>query len=162
MAATSKRSEEHMTTLDATAVRVADVMTPRPIVATPHMTVRTARLLMEQQGVRHLPVTAGATLAGIVSRRDLGWDHPSAPAPASPLQGDLLDGRYRTLATIMSAPVHVIDPEASLADAARRLVALDIGALPVVAGGLLVGIVTRSDCLLRLAAAVDQPAGPQP
>jgi CBS domain-containing protein len=46
---------------------------------------------------------------------------------------------------LMSSPVHTIGPETSLKEAARLLEAHGVSALPVVAEGRLLGIVSRSD-----------------
>ncbi len=50
---------------------------------------------------------------------------------------------------IMTTQVQVIEPQQTLAEAARLMRALDIGALPVCSGRLLVGMVTDRDIALR-------------
>jgi serine phosphatase RsbU (regulator of sigma subunit) len=53
------------------AVRVADVMTPDPVTIAPHESFTQAAALMNERGVRHLPVTEQGRLVGILSMRDL-------------------------------------------------------------------------------------------
>lgn len=50
---------------------------------------------------------------------------------------------------VMSKPVITISPQAAIAEAAALMRRHDIGALPVVAGGRLVGILTDRDIVLR-------------
>ena len=57
------------------------------------------------------------------------------------------------VAEIMSRSVRSIEPTESIADAARLMAELDVGALPVEDGGELVGIVTDRDVAVRGVAA---------
>ena len=56
---------------DLTSARVADWMTGDPVTASPDMETGEATELMMSQGFRHLPVTDGNTITGIVSLRDI-------------------------------------------------------------------------------------------
>jgi CBS domain-containing protein len=51
----------------------------------------------------------------------------------------------------MSAEIHTVTPDTSVAEAARVMIERKIGCLPVVLGGKLVGIVTETD-FVRLVA----------
>jgi CBS domain-containing protein len=53
---------------------------------------------------------------------------------------------------IMTSPVETVAPDASLADAARKMLALEIGLLPVAKGQEIVGIVTDRDITIRAVA----------
>lgn len=59
------------TTRDLATDRVRNWMTPDPICASPDMATEDAEVTMLSQGIRHLPVTEGSTVVGIVSLRDL-------------------------------------------------------------------------------------------
>jgi CBS domain-containing protein len=52
---------------------------------------------------------------------------------------------------VMITDVHTIGPDATIADAARKMTEHKIGCLPVVDGDALVGIVTQSDLVSLLA-----------
>ena len=52
----------------------------------------------------------------------------------------------------MTSHVEVVDLSASLKDAARVMVSHKIGALPIVDGGRMVGIITETDLLRTLVA----------
>ena len=53
------------------------------------------------------------------------------------------------LKEIMTSPVATIAPDSSLADAARKMLKLDIGVLPVSDGKKVVGIVSDRDITIR-------------
>jgi len=63
-----------------------------------------------------------------------------------------------TVRQVMTRDVVTIEPEASLTEAARRMRGLDVGPLPVVDGGLLVGMVTDRDLTIRGAAQARDPS----
>ena len=56
------------------------------------------------------------------------------------------------LEEIMTSPVETVAPDASLADAARKMLAFEIGLLPVAKGQEIVGIVTDRDITIRAVA----------
>lgn len=56
--------------LDPDATRIGDVMTGTPITIGSHLTMTGALHMMQEAGVRHLPVVDGDRLVGIVSARD--------------------------------------------------------------------------------------------
>ena len=59
----------------------------------------------------------------------------------------------------MTAPPQTIDPEMNAADAAAIMRSEDIGVLPVVKDGELVGLVTDRDLVVRVLAERTNPAG---
>lgn len=56
------------------------------------------------------------------------------------------------ISEIMTTDVEVVSPEATIKDAAQRMVRLDVGALPVWDGERLVGMVTDRDLVVRAVA----------
>lgn len=60
--------------LDADKVVLSEVMTPRPVTITFDHTVRQALAEMRDNGLRHLPVTQGDRVVGMVSMRDFVGD----------------------------------------------------------------------------------------
>jgi acetoin utilization protein AcuB len=79
------------------------------------------------------------TLVGIVSDRDL----------QTALVGLPLDEEGPTIHAIMHRSIRTVAPDTSLEEASRLLAEHKIGALPVLDGRRLVGILTETD-LLRL------------
>ncbi len=56
---------------DPARTRVSDVMTAHPIAVSPNEDVERCMVLMKQHGFRHLPITEGKRLIGLLSLRDL-------------------------------------------------------------------------------------------
>jgi acetoin utilization protein AcuB len=95
--------------------------------------------LMTVRRIHYLPVIEDTALVGIVNADDLLGTRRSGPLP-----GD-------DVAAVMSAPVVSIGPGASLGEAMRLMADRRIGALPVVEGGRVVGILTQSDIVAAVA-----------
>jgi CBS domain-containing protein len=55
----------------------------------------------------------------------------------------------RTVSEIMTTDVVTVDPDISVTEAAKLMVDKEIGALPVVEGGRLIGIVTEGDLIMQ-------------
>lgn len=98
---------------------------------------------MQEKRIRHLPVVQDGKVVGILSDRDLlrvGRVLPSGE----------LDFMRRHAGDIMTLSPIVCAPDASVAEAARIMTTEKIDALPVVAGGRLIGLVTSTDLLQLL------------
>jgi nucleotide-binding universal stress UspA family protein/CBS domain-containing protein len=120
---------------------VRDVMTPAPIVIDGGETCAEAAARMCRHRVRHLPVVArDGTLEGICTDRDLR--HYLLRRP-----GTLKEARVRD---VMSWPTFVTSPETDLLAAAAVMRERRVGALPVVEGRRLVGMLTETDLLRQL------------
>lgn len=123
---------------------------------TPVVTVRAgarageAVALMRCRKIRHLPVVDGhGRLVGIVTDRDLRqviFDPAILDREAD--LGATLESL--TVAEIMTWGVVAVRPDTDLREAARLMHEQKIGALPVVDGGRVVGILTESDVLRAL------------
>ena len=132
-------------------------MTRDPIVATPTLSIKTAWRLLQERRIRHLPVVEGGKLVGIVTDRDL---RRVLPSPATSLEihelNYLLD--KITVAEVMTKDVITTTPFALIPDVARTLLRNRIGALPVLEGGTLVGVISQTDVLEALTSAVEAQA----
>jgi CBS domain-containing protein len=118
---------------------VAELMTLRPLKATePAATLRSAWELMAAARIRHLPVVHEGAVVGILSDRDLLAVRRQLMSDASPAI---------RVADAMSRRVSTIAADRPAADAARTLLRRRFGALPVLRGQELLGIVTSSDFL---------------
>jgi acetoin utilization protein AcuB len=53
------------------SVPVEEFTTPDPITANEEMTIDELRYLMEEHGIRHLPVLRGHAVVGVISERDV-------------------------------------------------------------------------------------------
>ena len=127
-------------------MRVRDLMTPYPVTVPPTISIVDARHLMAERRIRHLLVTEDNRLLGIVTDRDIRLNVPSPATSLSIWELNYLLSKV-TVADVMTRSVIVVDPDRDATDAAILMVAEKIGALPVVFGGQLVGIVTETDFL---------------
>lgn len=120
---------------------VRDIMT-RPVVAIgPDEPIGDVTALMAQRRLRHFPVVEDGRLVGIVSDRDLrtvGGDHPEA-RPGT--------GRTDPVRQLMTRTVWTAHPLDPIDEAAAVLRRRSIGALPVMEGDDMVGIVSAADLL---------------
>jgi len=124
---------------------VRDWMTRKPVAVQEDSPIGAALALMRGAEIRHLLVMDGDRLTGILSTRDLGR-----------LAGDVSPALLSTaVRRIMTEDPVTVAPEAPVTAAARVLLEMKIGALPVRDGDEIVGIITTADALealLRLVA----------
>jgi CBS domain-containing protein len=116
-------------------------MSPKPFTVDVGASLDDAMRLMDDNDVRHLPVLKDGSLIGVVSDRDLtsatGWLPKATRAnDAAQTVGEL----------IQLTPV-TATPDDSVVMMAVDMVSREIGCLPVLEGGELVGIVTEMDLL---------------
>ena len=105
--------------------------------------VKDALMLMKEYGIGGIPVVRqNHELVGIVTHRDLRFEHD-------------LD---RPVAEVMTKDVITTTPFALIPDAARTLLRNRIGALPVLEGGALVGVISQTDVLEALTSAAEAHA----
>jgi CBS domain-containing membrane protein len=124
---------------------------------TPEDNLLEADRIMRLARIRHLPIARKGILVGLVSHRDILAASISKLEERDPTER-LEHLRGITVGQLMQRDPITASAETTLAEAARRMLRLKIGCLPVVRGSLdgpeLVGIVTESD-LLRAAYAPD-------
>lgn len=137
---------------------VSEVMTRNVIVIDPLASLEEAQALMEEHGVRRLPVVdEEGELVGILSWGDVREATSAQAAAANPLAPDA-EEQWLTVWEAMTRDPVVVTPQTSLADAVELMLNRKIGCLPVVQGlrgperRRLVGIVTETD-IFRLALA---------
>jgi acetoin utilization protein AcuB len=136
-------------------MRVHDIMSAKPITVDPDMPMLEARQRMRDERIRHLLVTEGSRLVGIVTDRDIRLNLPSPATTLSVWEINFLLAKLR-VRDVMTSSVLVVDSNRPAAEAARIMLEHKIGALPVLDNGQLVGIVTESDFVRAVAG---QPRG---
>jgi CBS domain-containing protein len=110
--------------------------------------------LMRLGRIRHLPVVSGDRLVGIVSQRDLLRTAVSSLLGLGrAAERDWL--RKIPVAMVMTPHVFTVAPSASVQAAVEIMINKQIGCLPVVEDGKLIGILSETDCLRRLCALLD-------
>ncbi len=134
---------------------LAAVMTPFPYFAEAGDSLGRVRRLMDDHGVRHVPVKRDGALVGVISRRDVDrLVNPALPT----------DGWERIHAEqVMTPDPYVASLDASLADVLDVLAERRIGTALVAKDDRLAGILTLTDVCRVLAAILrERYEGPGP
>ncbi len=124
-------------------MRVGDVMTRSVETISPTESTAAALTAMKQKRIRHLVVTQGKNILGVVSDRDL-------ESFGSDLRGEAIEA-------VMTSSVVTATPTMTLRKAANLLRGRTIGCLPVVDDDRLVGIVTTTDLLDLIGHGTERP-----
>lgn len=131
-----------------TGLLVSDYMTPNPLTVEPEDTLLHALETMRLRGVRRLPVAVGGTLVGLVTEGDLKRAEPSMLTDSEEDFNRVMEGT--PVSRIMIQNPVTVTADTPLLDAAEILYSTKYGALPVVAGGRVVGILTDNDMVHAL------------
>ncbi len=112
-------------------MKVKDIMTTAVQTVGPNASLKEVAVLLSKLRISGLPVVdATGAVIGVVSKTDILRKGSSAA---------------RTAGEAMTAPAVTIDPDRSVSAAAALMLELGIARLPVLEGGSLVGLVSRSD-----------------
>ena len=119
-------------------------MTRDPKTVAPDDSLTHAADVMRQYRFNHLPVVEGGKLVGIVSDTDLrnvslASDRPSGPEAPGPAA--------RKVREVMKTEVWSLTPDDAVEDALLIIQRKKFGALPVLEGDRLVGIITKLDMI---------------
>ncbi len=123
---------------------VLNSMTSNPYTVTPDATIAETLEIMRQKKVRRLPVLENGRLVGIITERKLLEVSPSPATSLSIFEINYLLAKTKVV-SLMTRDVYTVMPGTLLEEAARIMRDHDIGALPVLDGGQLVGIITETD-----------------
>jgi CBS domain-containing protein len=119
--------------------KVKDIMTKMVVTIEADKSVAEATALMTKNNVSNLIVMDGISPIGIVTERDF-------------VRKVLAKNKLPTIniSEIMSSPLRVIDPDAPIKEAARKMIRKGIRRLPVIQDNKLVGIITTTDIAKQL------------
>jgi len=118
-------------------------MTRNPKAVSPDDPLSFAAGILRENRFHHLPVVDGGRLVGILSDTDLR----NASFTAIPAEGEGGPAGDRPVREAMRTEVWSVTPDDSVEDALLILTREKFGALPVLSGDRLVGIITRADLL---------------
>jgi acetoin utilization protein AcuB len=130
-------------------VKVRDRMTTGLITVNVDQPIREAWDLVEGRKLRRFPVLSNGKLVGIVTDRDLRNATASSVVLTERKYQDYLLDSIK-IESIMTPDPVTISPDADLRDAAKSLLRLKVGGLPVVEQGRLTGIITETDMIEAL------------
>ena len=116
------------------SVKISDLMSYPVFSVSPDKTMKEVALLLREKGCTGFPVTEGKKVVGIISRRDFRKVRKESQMNAP-------------VKAFMSTKVRKVDLQSGIISAVRLMVRDDIGRLPVIEEGNLIGIITRSDTM---------------
>lgn len=130
-------------------MRVGDYMTQSPFAVSEQTSMKEAVTLLGKHHIRHLPVTNGPRLVGMVTDRDIRRAQPGLllGIGREDYEQVLLD---TPVSRIMTREPVTVTEDTPLVDAVRLMVEKKFGSLPVVRGEELIGIFTEIDALKLL------------
>ena len=128
---------------------VRDVMTWNVVTVSSDTPIMEARKIMEAHKILRMPVVDKGKLVGMVSRERIVRAGPSPATSLSVWEINYLLAKM-TVKEIMSKEVVTITPETTVEVAVALAQAKNVGALPVVDGHKLVGIVTTNDFFYKI------------
>lgn len=119
-------------------ILVKDIMSKQLIVASSHTTIYQISKIMEQ-GIGSVLIKIDSTPVGIITDRDFAIKVAANKYPLDTPVGK-----------IASIPLHTIDSNQSILDAAKYMSSKKIRKIAVVENGIVVGIITSSDLVNQL------------
>jgi acetoin utilization protein AcuB len=119
-------------------------MTTKLFTVQPSDSIAYAREQLRLHRINQLPVVGNGKLLGIVTDRDL---RDQAGKSVGLAIADVASPEDVQVRVVMTHPVIALGPHSTLVNAAEIMRATRIGAVPIVSGDSLVGIITRSDIL---------------
>ncbi len=119
-------------------------MTRNPKTVSPGDPLTRAADIMREFRINHLPVVEGEKLVGILSDTDLRNVSLASDRPSGPGEPQLQE---RKVGDVMKTEVWSLTPEDSVEDALLIIQRKKFGALPVLEGDRLVGIITKLDMI---------------
>lgn len=128
-------------------MRVREIMFSPAVVVPPELAVKDAAALLASHGFTCLPVVAGdGSLVGVVGERELLADR-FPPDPRLPLDEREEREPGDTVADVMVRDVLTANPQEGVGDLLTVLRSANIRSLPVVEGGVVVGVIpTGTSC----------------
>ena len=116
------------------SVPISDLMSFPVHTVTPDTRMEEVALILRTQGITGIPVVNGERVVGMISRRDFRKMRKESQIKAP-------------VRAFMATDVLTIAPDKSPTQAAQLMVQHDVGRLPVVENGRVIGIITRSDLM---------------
>ena len=124
---------------------VSKIMTGNPIFTHPETLLTDLRSLMDREKIGHVPVlNKNCELAGLVTRADMLKASPSSATSLDMYEISYLLSKL-TVEKVMEKNVVTVQENEVVEEAARIMADRNIGCLPVMNGGILMGIITDTD-----------------
>jgi len=138
---------------------VKDRMTPNPMVIGPDASHPEALRMLHKEKFSYLPVVDRAgKVIGVVTEADLLHAAPSSATSLSIYEMNYLLSNLK-VHEVMSSPAITIPEDTPIEEAARVMIEKEIGCLPVMQGGKLVGVITETDIFKTFVEILGQGTG---
>ncbi|TRZ68072.1 MAG: CBS domain-containing protein [Methanothrix sp.] len=135
-----------------TGLSVKEFMSPNVVTVASNTTIETTTKIMVQSGgFRKLPVTQASVLMGMVTASDIMRYLGSGEAFKKVVTGDIKELMCQPINNLAHRDLVSTEMEADLGDTAQIMIDRGVGALPVMDGGSLAGIITKRDFIKALA-----------
>jgi CBS domain-containing protein len=131
--------------LDPGTTLVSDIMSRPLLTIAPDRLMIDASHLMETHHIRHLGVSDGTDIVGVISVRDLAKHFMDAPSGAVQALNDV----YQPLTVLMQRAIETLDSRETVSATARVMTQKRIGSVFVKEAGEIVGIVTETDIVRK-------------
>jgi acetoin utilization protein AcuB len=123
---------------------VGERMSQPVITISPDAPISEALALMNRENIRRMPVIGKGKLVGIVSEKALLNASPSSATSLSMWELNYLLSKI-TVKDVMSRTVFTVSADTPIEEAARIMVDNQVGGLPVMRAGEVVGMITETD-----------------
>lgn len=130
-----------------------DIMSKGIITISPDATMKEASRLMDEKNIRHLPVSDGKAIVGIISDRDVKLAMSVVIDTENSKETHIAD-RKKVL-TYMSSPVIRVQKKTPIKDVVREMLERKLSCLIIEDGLKEVGIITTEDLLLFIMDSLD-------
>lgn len=126
---------------------VSTIMTKNIIALTREDDLERAEMLFNRHKIKHIPVVSGEAIIGMLSFTDLmRISFAETPDEANNSVESVVYNMF-TIEQVMVKDVVTITSQTAIKEVAQILAEREFHALPVVDGGVLIGIVTTTDLL---------------
>jgi acetoin utilization protein AcuB len=130
-------------------MKIQDIMTSNVVTISSDTPIMEARKIMNAHSVRRLPVVDKGKLVGMISRDGITRASPSPATSLSVWEINYLVAKM-TVKDIMSKNLVTVTPDTTVESAVALAQNKQVGALPVIEDGALVGIVTTDDFFYKI------------
>jgi CBS domain-containing protein len=136
---------------ERSSLAVEDVMSSALRVTAPDCPISTVTRDMTKYRFRRLPVVSDDVLYGIITATDIMRYLGGREVFSRLTTGDVTEVTGLPVRALIAGDLFTTTPEKSINEAAREMLEKNIGALPVIEGGHLIGMVTEFDLVRALA-----------
>ena len=134
-----------------TGLTVESFMSPNVVTAPAQTTIEKMTRMIIQKGFRRMPVVQDGVLMGMVTASDIMKYLGSGEAFEKVVTGDIGEVMNQPIKILIKRSLLTTEKKVDLGQAARKMLDSDIGSLPVMDKGSLVGILTERDYVRALA-----------